>query len=64
MDEVDQSIRPSFGPGTKDLLFVTIPSIGIASKFLRQRLAERRTIRYMVPRGVEAYIEAQQLYIG
>ncbi len=40
MDEVDPSIRPSFGPGTKDLLFVTIPSIGIASKFLRQRLAE------------------------
>ena len=62
MDEVDPSIRPSFGPGTKDLLFVTIPSIGIASKFLRQRLAERRTIRYMVPRGVEAYIEAQGLY--
>ncbi len=64
MDEVDPSILPSFGPGTKDLQFVTIPSIGLASKFLRQRLAERRTIRYMVPRGVEAYIEAQGLYRG
>jgi nicotinate-nucleotide adenylyltransferase len=64
MGEVDPSILPSFGPGTKDLQFVTIPSIGIASQVLRQRLAERRTIRYMVPRGVEAYIEAQQLYRG
>ena len=62
MVEVDPSILPSFGPGTRDLLFVTIPSIGIASKVLRQRLAERRTIRYMVPRGVEAYIETQGLY--
>jgi nicotinate-nucleotide adenylyltransferase len=64
MVEVDPSILPSFGPGTRDLLFVTIPSIGIASKVLRQRLAERRTIRYMVPRGVETYIEAQGLYRG
>jgi nicotinate-nucleotide adenylyltransferase len=62
MDEVDPSFLPSFGPGTRDLLFVTIPSIGIASKDLRQRLAERRTIRYMVPRAVESYIEAQGLY--
>jgi nicotinate-nucleotide adenylyltransferase len=62
LDELDPSLLPSFGPGTRDLLFVTIPSIGIASKALRQRLAERRTIRYMVTRGVEAYIEAQGLY--
>jgi nicotinate-nucleotide adenylyltransferase len=43
---------------------VTIPPIGIASSDLRRRLAERRSIRYMVPRGVEAYIEAQGLYRG
>ena len=42
MDEVDPSVLPSFGPGTKELQFVTIPSIGIASKVLRQRLAEGR----------------------
>ena len=64
MDEVDPTLLPSFGPGTKELQFVTIPPISIASKFLRQRLAERRTIRYLVPRGVEAYIEAQDLYHG
>ena len=64
MDEVDPSSLPSFGPGTKNLKFVTIPSIDIASKVLRQRLAEGRTIRFMVPRGVEAYIAAQGLYRG
>ena len=41
---------------------VTIPPIGIASTDLRRRLAEGRSIRYMVPRAVAAYIEAQGLY--
>ena len=41
---------------------VTIPPIGIASSDLRRRLAEGRSIRYMVPRGIEAYIEVQRLY--
>jgi nicotinate-nucleotide adenylyltransferase len=41
---------------------VPVPPIGIASNDLRRRLAEGRSIRYQVPRGVEAYIEAQGLY--
>ncbi|MFO0887867.1 MAG: nicotinate-nucleotide adenylyltransferase [Isosphaeraceae bacterium] len=53
---------PGFGPGTHPLASVTVPAIGIASKDIRRRLAERRSIRYLVPRGVEAYIEAQNLY--
>jgi nicotinate-nucleotide adenylyltransferase len=53
---------PDFGPGTRPLLAVSVPPIGIASNELRRRLAERRSIRYLVPRGVEAYIEAQTLY--
>jgi nicotinate-nucleotide adenylyltransferase len=60
--EVDPATLLDFGPGSKPLQTVTIPSIGIASKDLRRRLAEGRSIRYMVPRGVEAYIEAQGLY--
>jgi nicotinate-nucleotide adenylyltransferase len=55
---------PNLGPGTRPLLAVTIPSIGIASHDLRRRLAEGRSIRFMVPRSVEAYIEAQGLYRG
>jgi nicotinate-nucleotide adenylyltransferase len=41
---------------------VTIPPIGIASHDLRRRVAEGRSIRYQVPRGVQAYIEAQGLF--
>jgi nicotinate-nucleotide adenylyltransferase len=53
---------PCFGPGTHPLQAVAIPPIGIASHDLRRRLAAGRSIRYLVPRGVEAYIEAQGLY--
>jgi nicotinate-nucleotide adenylyltransferase len=53
---------PDFGPEARPLVAVTIPPIGIASSDLRQSRAEGRSIRYQVPRGVEAYIEAQGLY--
>jgi len=62
IEEVDGSNLPDFGPGSHPLRSVTIPPVGIASSDLRRRLREGRSIRYMVPRGVEAYIEAQGLY--
>jgi len=62
LEEVDPATLPDFGPGSRPLVSVTIPPIGIASTDLRRRLAEGRSIRYMVPRAVEAYIEAQGLY--
>jgi len=55
---------PNFGAETKPLRAVSIPSIAIASKDLRKRMLEKRSIRYMIPRGVEAYIEAQSLYFA
>ena len=53
---------PDFGPEAHPLRTVSVPPIGIASHDLRRRWAEGRSIRYQVPRGVEAYIEAQGLY--
>jgi nicotinate-nucleotide adenylyltransferase len=50
------------GPDARPVVSVTIPPIGIASHDLRRRRAEGRSIRYQVPRGVEAYIEANGLY--
>ena len=41
---------------------MTIPPIGIASKEVRRALLEGRSIRYQVPRAVEAYIAAHGLY--
>src|SRR5689334_1297921 len=62
IEEVDPERLPDFGPGSFPLAWVSIPPVGIASSDLRRRRAEGRSIRYMVPRGVEAYIEAHGLY--
>jgi nicotinate-nucleotide adenylyltransferase len=44
------------------LEIVQAPLIGIASSDLRQQVRAGRSIRYQVPRAVEAYIEDKQLY--
>jgi nicotinate-nucleotide adenylyltransferase len=56
------AVLPDLGPDTHPLQAVTIPPIGISSTDLRRRLAEGRSVRFMVPRGVAAYIEAHGLY--
>jgi nicotinate-nucleotide adenylyltransferase len=43
---------------------VPVPLIAIASTDLRQRVREGRSIRYLVPRAVDAYIQDKQLYKG
>lgn len=62
IEESDPSRAPDLGPEANPMQWVTIPPIGIASSDLRKRMAEGRSIRYMVPRGVESYIEAHGLY--
>jgi nicotinate-nucleotide adenylyltransferase len=39
-----------------------IPLIDIASRDLRRRIAQGRSVRYMVPRAVEAYVQDKNLY--
>jgi len=56
------ALNNALGPDARPILHVTIPPIGIASNDLRRRLAEGRSVRYQVPRGVEAYIDANRLY--
>lgn len=41
---------------------VTMPLVEISSSDVRRRLAEGRSVRYMIPRAVEAYIEDKRLY--
>jgi nicotinate-nucleotide adenylyltransferase len=43
---------------------VNVPLIHIASRDLRQRVAENRSIRFLVPRAVECYIQEKKLYRG
>jgi len=41
---------------------VTIPSITLAASDLRERVARGQSVRYLVPRAVEVYIEQHGLY--
>ncbi len=57
-----EALGAALGAGARPILHVTIPPIGIASNDLRRRRREGLSIRYQVPRGVEAYIDANGLY--
>jgi nicotinate-nucleotide adenylyltransferase len=41
---------------------IHVPTIGISSRDLRCRAAEGRSLRYLVPRAIEAYIHEKRLY--
>ena len=58
-------LRQRLGLGADSPLGVAVmqtPRIDIASRDLRQRAAEGRSVRYMVPRAVEVYIRDKGLY--
>jgi len=46
------------------LTFVPITPLMISASDIRQRCADGRSIRYLVPRAVEEYIAAHGLYVG
>jgi nicotinate-nucleotide adenylyltransferase len=62
VDPAVHAAVPDLGPAARPIRHVAVPPIGIASHDLRRRVAEGRSIRYQVPRGVEAYIAAHGLY--
>lgn len=58
-----EPLRRQFGPRVDDRLqFVTIPGLDLASSDIRRRVAAHKSIRYMIPRAVECYIETHKLY--
>ncbi|QDU45940.1 Nicotinate-nucleotide adenylyltransferase [Symmachiella dynata] len=59
LDELISLMGPEVATRTH---LVTIPGLELASSDIRKRAASGESIRYMTPRAVECYIEAQQLY--
>lgn len=48
--------------GAKPFYQVTMPDVGIASRKIRQKVADDQSVRYLVPRAVEMYLTQHGLY--
>ncbi len=63
---VDLSVLDGLVAGDRIELFrrhvIEMPVIELSSSELRDRVATGKSIRFRVPRAVEAFIEAQSLY--
>jgi nicotinate-nucleotide adenylyltransferase len=61
VDEIRQSLGLAPEAPLR-LRAIDAPLIDIASRDLRQRVGQKRSIRFLVPRAVECYIEEKKLY--
>ena len=58
--------RPGFSladSGDERISVMQVPAMAISSTDIRRRVAQRRTIEYLVPAGVARFIEKQGLYL-
>src|SRR5262249_60940398 len=60
-EEIRRELRLPEGAALR-LQVVEFPPLSIASTDLRRRAAEGRSLRYLVPRAVECYIQEKRLY--
>ena len=64
--EIDLSVLEKFVSKERyqQICEVTVdsPMIEISSSDIRSRISEEKSIRYLMPRGVERYIESQSVY--
>ena len=69
---VNRGTEPTFSPEqitelvgaeiAKNVQSVSMPGVDFASSDIRQRIAQGHSVRYMIPRSVEAYITEHELY--
>jgi nicotinate-nucleotide adenylyltransferase len=58
-----EALWEALPPARTHTEFVDIPLIEISSTEIRQRVSERLPIDYLVPRRVQDYIQANELYL-
>ena len=59
IDELTAGLSPKLSDSVQ---LVTMPGISISATDLRQRVSEGKSIRYLVPRSVEEFIQSRALF--
>lgn len=55
--------RPAYNQkSTYPIQYVDVPDVGISSSMIRERMKEKKSIRYLVPESVRSYIKENELY--
>lgn len=62
MDDVKTSLGPLYEEHKSRLELLDVPAIGVSSSEIRRRVAQGKSIRYLVPDGVLRYIHDHGMY--
>ena len=62
VERIKEALGTLYPAFAERVLTVEIPAIGVSSSEIRSRVAQGRSIRYLVPHAVERYIEKHGLY--